>query len=610
VAHGAPWQIGPLPEIVHQRMAAKPTPPTPVDKAVDDDPFGAPARTFTRAQADAFVEPYRLALEAAERGQVNGRLNDCAVVLGHFTDVYWSEAEATELLLKWQLKPWHDADDTAARKTIRSGLAAGSASWKAEAPEPEVTPEPEGEEPADDGNEGFFTDAILAETFRERELRGRWAWTAAAGWYRWDGKVWRETSDPAAVEAARAWFTLQFRNRARRSTGVQADIDALVNWKKCLSKSRIEAVLSLCKGLCEVPLETFDRHPLLLNTPGGVLDLQTGDVLPHHPKYAMTRITKAGPGDDGRADWEKFLDRVLPDATVRGYVQRLLGHSLLGEVRDHLLPMLHGSGRNGKGTLRDAVLHAVGDYGLEVDPGLLMKRGHDRHLTFMMELRGRRVVFTSETQRDQHLDEPAAKRLVGGDPIQANRMRRDPVTFIPSHTLLLMTNYLPVISGDDSAMAARVKVVPFEVEIPEIERDVRLSSKLRDAAPAVMAWLVDGLRGYLESGLSEPERVRERSREYVTDSDPLARFLAERTEPAAGVKTPARVLYQAYHQWMTDLGYRRPVSEKAFSDALNLLGFDKARSNAGMVWMDLHLKADTSCTCPNGAHGVHRDDCI
>jgi putative DNA primase/helicase len=463
---------------------------------------------------------------------------------------------------------------------------------------------PEGPEVGD----GFFADAILAETLA-RELAGKWVWTAAAGWHRWTGQVWREVGDPAAVEAVRSWIVKRFRACARKADPSAADLAALDNWRKVLSRGRIEAVLSLCRGLCEVDLARFDADPMLLNTPAGVLDLATGALRPHDPALAMTKLARHSPGTQGQQAWEAFLDRVLPDPAVRGYVRRVLGHSLLGEVRDHVLPMLHGDGRNGKGTLRDAVLWAVGDYGKEVDPGLVMRRGADRHLTFMMELRGLRVVFTSETQRDLALDEPVAKRLCGGDPIQANRMRRDPVTFYPSHTLLLMTNHLPTISGDDAAMARRVKVVPFEVAIPEGQEDVTLSSTLRKAGPAVMAWLLEGLADYLASGLAEPEQVRLRSARYVADSDPLGCFLAERTEPAAGVVTPARPLYMAYAAYVAAGGHRRPVSETAFASALKTRGHEKKAMTKGAVWMDLALKPEHGCLCPNGAHGVHRENC-
>jgi putative DNA primase/helicase len=68
------------------------------------------------------------------------------------------------------------------------------------------------------------------------------------------------------------------------------------------------------------------------------------------------------------------------------------------------------------------------------------------------------------------------KRLTGGDAIRARYLGRDSVTFEPSHTAILVTNHLPKVSGDDDAVWRRVRVVPFDVVIPEADRDVQLGA--------------------------------------------------------------------------------------------------------------------------------------
>src|SRR5262249_37921765 len=151
-----------------------------------------------------------------------------------------------------------------------------------------------------------------------------------------------------------------------------------------------------------------------------------------------------------------------------------------------------GTGANGKGTLRDALMAAVGDYGREVDPEILMESHNVRHGTFKMQLRGRRLVFCSETDRSRRFAEAAMKRAVGGDPIEANLMHPDPIPFDPSHTLVMLTNHLPRVSGDDEAVWRRIMVVPFDVVIPEGERDPELPRRLRAQAPAVLAWALEG----------------------------------------------------------------------------------------------------------------------
>ncbi|WP_234336632.1 DNA primase family protein, partial [Streptomyces graminis] len=193
-------------------------------------------------------------------------------------------------------------------------------------------------------------------------------------------------------------------------------------------------------------------------------------------------------GDGGAAEFEQFIERILPDPDVRAFVQRFFGYAMLGKVTEHVMPIFTGTGANGKGTLRDAVMSAMGDYAIEVDPAILMESKHERHGAFKMRLRGARMVFCSETEQGKRFAESTMKRLTGGDPIEANLMHKNPITFDPSHALVMLTNHLPAVSGDDPAVWRRILVVPFDVVIPPEDRDGGLPDRLKKAAPAVLAW--------------------------------------------------------------------------------------------------------------------------
>jgi putative DNA primase/helicase len=265
---------------------------------------------------------------------------------------------------------------------------------------------------------------------------------------------------------------------------------------------------------------------------------------------------------------------------------------MLGQVREHVMPIFTGTGANGKGTFRDAVLHAFGDYAHEVGPELLMESKHPRHGTFKMQLRGRRLVFCSETQQGARFDAETMKRLVGGDPIEANLMRRDPITFLPSHTLIMLTNHLPVISGEDEAVWRRVLVVPFHVVIPEDERDPGLSQELKAAAPAVMAWAATGWREYQRIGLSAPDAVRASTDAYREDSDQLGRFLADRCFPGPRMQVGARDLFHAYSTWCSAVG-ERTVGEKDFAKSMAAKGMEKRKTGSGLRYWGVGLEDDT-----------------
>lgn len=52
-------------------------------------------------------------------------------------------------------------------------------------------------------------------------------------------------------------------------------------------------------------------------------------------------------------------------------------------------------------------------------------------------------MFCSETEQNKRFAESTMKRLTVGDPIEANLMHKNPITFDPSHSLVMLTNHLP-----------------------------------------------------------------------------------------------------------------------------------------------------------------------
>ncbi|MBX4383522.1 hypothetical protein K4G98_23525, partial [Mycobacterium tuberculosis] len=94
----------------------------------------------------------------------------------------------------------------------------------------------------------------------------------------------------------------------------------------------------------------------------------------------------------------------------------------------------------------------------------------------------------SESEKDRRLAESTIKRLTGGDTIRARKMRQDFVEFTPSHTPLLITNHLPRVPGDDTAIWRRIRVVPFEVVIPADEQDRELDARLQLEADSILSW--------------------------------------------------------------------------------------------------------------------------
>lgn len=396
------------------------------------------------------------------------------------------------------------------------------------------------------------------------------------GWHVWDGRRWAEDDLGGADDAVRSIL----RDALAESLG---DLELRKDVRRCESANGISGVLEIASTMptFAATIAQLDSDPYLLNCANGTFNLQTGALLPHNPADRITKVTNASyrPGQCGQL-WEGFLDRVLPDEDVRGFLQRYVGMALCGKVLEHRLAILTGTGRNGKGVTYGALAHALGDYAGSAEPDLLLHRDN-AHPTGQMDLRGMRWVVVSESDKGRNLAEATVKRLTGGDKIKARRMRQDFVEFDPSHTVALITNHLPKVSGDDPALWARLRVVPFGVVVPEEEQDPRLGEKLESEADAILTWAVDGWAAYRDGGgLAEPEAVREATSAYKADSDAVGRFLADCTIKNPHMQVAVGDLFDAWSAWAADDG-AEPMGKKAFGEAMNKRGYSVARTSGG-----------------------------
>jgi P4 family phage/plasmid primase-like protien len=310
----------------------------------------------------------------------------------------------------------------------------------------------------------------------------------------------------------------------------------------------------------------LDADPWALNTPGGVFDLRTGVMRAHDPKELHTKITSASPGGTC-PKWLDTLRTVLPKASVRAYLQRLLGYGLTGSSRDHVVPFFYGPGRNGKGTVMHTMRRAMGDYGLEIPAEVLMESHNDRHPAELAVLCGARLVIGSEVDTGRKWNESRLKRLSGGDPISARFMCKDPFEFEPSHTLVLMGNSKPGLRAVDTAIRARIHLVDFAVTIEADKRDTQLSEKLAVEYGGILAWAIKGCVKWQRIGLAPPTCILEATETYLDGEDHFGLWLGENTEPEHTVKVKLGELLANYRTWCSFAGVL-PLGRNSFSDRL------------------------------------------
>jgi putative DNA primase/helicase len=361
--------------------------------------------------------------------------------------------------------------------------------------------------------------------------------------------------------------------------------------RQALSAGGVSGVVRLARSdpALTVSMTDLDARPYEVNTPGGVVDLRSGVVRPCDPALLHTRCAVAAPDFDRRSErFDRFLlDTFGDDVELARYVQRLIGVSAIGLVLEQVLPLAVGPGANGKSTLLEAAMHALGrgdgGYAIAAPAEMLMVRQHAEHPAELAQLAGARLVVCAELDEGQRFAEARVKQLTGKDSINARYMRRDPFTFLPSHTLWILANHLPAARAGGPAFWRRIRVLPFTRVVPPHRQDKRLGERLATDAPAVLAWIIQGAVAYQREGLGEPRAVSAATDEYVRDSDTVGRFVEEQCRLAEGnrVRAATTGLREAYELWCEQVG-ERPVAAKRLTQELRArFGVGEARGSKG-----------------------------
>lgn len=406
-----------------------------------------------------------------------------------------------------------------------------------------------------------------------------------AKWLCWDGKRWRIDDSAAVVRIAKQ----SARDIYREAANCDDDDERrrIAAWaKESESKARLGAALWCASSDKPIPVLPghLDQHPWLLNVENGVIDLRTGELRPHDPGLLITRLCPVAYDPAAECPtWRKMLRHIFGgDDALIGYVRRLCGVFLTGSTTEQMLPIFCGGGSNGKSTLLGTLMNMLStDYASKAPPALLLAKKSEDHPTEIAGLFGMRLVVAIETDDGRRLNESLVKELTGGDRIKARRMREDFWEFTPTHKLVLCTNHRPVIRGTDHAIWRRLKVVPFDVTIPDAEQDRALPEKLVAEYPGILSWCVRGCLEWQEAGLQAPEAVVSATESYRKDEDVLGSFLAEHSTADASLEVRASALYARYKQWAERSG-ERLLNQTKFGRALTERGVERFANNG--IW--------------------------
>jgi putative DNA primase/helicase len=131
-------------------------------------------------------------------------------------------------------------------------------------------------------------------------------------------------------------------------------------------------------------------------------------------------------------------------------------------------------------------------------------------------------------------------------------------------------------------------LIPFEVKIPEAERDKNIGEKLKAVYPGILRWAVEGCLEWQREGLNEPPEVIAATKSYQEEMDVFGRFLAEETVELLEAKVQANALYNRYVEWCKENG-ENPMTGTTFGKRMRELGHEKEHQRTGTFYKGLGL---------------------
>lgn len=421
-------------------------------------------------------------------------------------------------------------------------------------------------------------------------------------WFFFNGSYWQEDIGNQRVELAAERVANSIKKeKPELSFSTKTDEDKAMNeWYKFQKDSRSHMakmhMIDEFKKYVIVKHGEFDKEDMLLNTESGYVDLSSGELHDHDIDKKFSHQTVAEYSDNVDAPlWEKFLNQIFnSDEELIHYVQKAIGYSFTGSVDEQCLFILNGRGRNGKSVFSNVVSDVAGNYAKQMNVQTIVAKKNQSGSanSDIARLEGARIVTSSELNEGDRFDESLVKQLTGGDKILARFLYGSEFEYKPKFKIWMATNHLPIIRGTDDGIWRRIKIIPFNIQIPKEKVDKKLEYKLKAEYTGILNWIVQGAIMWQQEGLEDPEAVKQVIETYRAEMDPLDAFLEECCTTGQNYSIKAREMYDAYHEWAKESEeYKMSLNKFGREMSKKLL---RVKRRDGWYYVGLKLKEPDS----------------
>ncbi|MCI1965871.1 MAG: phage/plasmid primase, P4 family [Oscillospiraceae bacterium] len=413
-------------------------------------------------------------------------------------------------------------------------------------------------------------------------------------WMIWTGQRWFEDQTGQVKRMADELLEKLWEDASKDKENNEALMKHIRRTRSSKAKKAMIEETQHLPGIPILPNE-LDRYKDALNVKNGIVDLKTGQLRPHDRRLKLSLLADVDYIEGAQCPlWLKFLDEITQqDKELQLYIQRMVGYFLTGSTSEQCLFFLYGTGSNGKSTFVNMVSSLFGDYTKNAQADTIMRvdRGNSSSArSDIARLKSVRFVTTSEPSGGCVLDEALVKTMTGEDVITARRLYREEFQFRPEFKIVMATNVKPIIRHSDHGIWRRVRMLPFEAQIPDEKKDIHLAEKLQKEKAGIFQWALRGAVDWYRKGMPPCARVNAANEEYRREMDKTKQFVDNCIVVETGCSIPSGKLYAVYKAWCSERGERYPASQSKFSlDLQDNYHFHKRKTSRFNEFVDITL---------------------
>lgn len=387
----------------------------------------------------------------------------------------------------------------------------------------------------------------------------------AFGWMRYTGTHWTKSG-------AKDILARMIEDVLRECAEEAIRKDSRGGWKQAseaaAENGNVTGTMALYSSRAYIATEEIDAHPDLLNCPNGIVDLRTGELMPHDPAKHITHCTRYEYDPDAdQSFWVNWLNETVGEE-LAAWLQVAVGYTLTGHTSEECMFYVYGPTRAGKGTFTETLMHLLpGPFAKEVDfSTFTAKRDGDSQNFDLAALAPCRAIFASESKSYERLNEAKVKAMTGGNMVRCAHKHKEHFEYRPMYKIWLSANPAVNADPDDDAVWYRIHIAHFPNSKAGKE-DTTLKFKMKSEAvqKGVLAWAVAGAIRWYKEGLRPLQSQIDIKTQQRNDLDHISEWITQNC--VQGGFTSNDDLYTNYAAWCKENGVI-PKMQKGLTQSL------------------------------------------